>query len=57
MMDTLFSYFWTLLVFASIAWYVFLLVYVGIKGGIEILHMTRRMSDRPQEAPPANVGS
>ncbi len=55
-METIFSYFWTLMVFASIAWYVFLLVYVGIKGGAEILQMTRRMSNRPKEEPPVNVG-
>ena len=35
-MEKFFSYFWTLIVFASIGWYVFLLIYVGIKGGIEI---------------------
>lgn len=53
--EKLFSYFWTLMVFASIAWYIFLLVYVGFKGGVEILHMTRRMSERLEEKPPAST--
>lgn len=51
--DTFFTWFWTLMVFASIAWYIFLLVIVGFKGGVEIIHMTRRMSDRPEENPPS----
>lgn len=56
-MEKFFSFFWTLIVFASIAWYVFLLVYVGIKGGIEILQMTQRISDRPAEEPPDGQGA
>jgi hypothetical protein len=52
--DKVFAYFWILMVFASIAWYIFLLVIVGYKGGVEIIHMTRRMSDRPEE-PPTNL--
>jgi len=54
--DTFFTWFWTLMVFASIAWYIFLLVIVGFKGGVEIIHMTRRMEDRPEENPPSLGG-
>lgn len=37
---------WTVLVFGSIAWYAFLLFYVGAKGGREIRQMTKRLSER-----------
>ncbi|MBI3852767.1 MAG: hypothetical protein HY298_21135 [Verrucomicrobia bacterium] len=38
--------FWTLIVFASIAWYAFLLFYVGAKAGREIKAMTKTLEDR-----------
>ena len=40
-MTGLFVAFWTLMIFLSIAWYGFLLFYVGIKGGKEIGTMTK----------------
>jgi len=43
--------FWTLMIFASIAWYAVLLFYVGIKGGYEIVQMARTLSGRPDDAP------
>jgi hypothetical protein len=38
--------FWAVMIFASIAWYGFLVFYVGAKGGREIREMTRALSDR-----------
>ncbi len=35
---------WTILLFASLAWYAFLLFYVGYKGGCEIQELTRTLS-------------
>jgi hypothetical protein len=43
--------FWTLLIFGSIAWYGFLLFYVGAKGGREILHLTRQLGRRKPPGP------
>jgi hypothetical protein len=40
--------FWAVVVFASIAWYGFLLFYVGAKGGREILAMMVRLRARPE---------
>jgi len=51
----LLAYFWRLLIFGSVAWYAFLIVYVGYKGGLEILLMIRRFDARPDEEPPKNV--
>lgn len=34
---------WSLLIFASIFWYGFLVFYVGLKAGKEILHMTKTL--------------
>ncbi len=45
MMD-LFLIFWTVMIFASIAWYGFLVFYVGIKGGREIIVMTKAFEQR-----------
>ena len=42
--------FWTTMVFASIAWYAYLLFHVGIKGGWDILRMARALS-RPADKP------
>ena len=41
--------FWTLMIFASIAWYATLIFYVGYKGGFEILRMAYELKHRPQE--------
>lgn len=38
--------FWAVLIFASIAWYGFLVFYVGIKAGREIKEMTDALSRR-----------
>ena len=35
--------FWTVMIFASIAWYGFLLFYVGFKGGKEIKEMIKTL--------------
>ncbi len=47
-MKDLFIWFWSAMIFLSIAWYVSLIVYVGIKGGYEILQMTRTLSEREE---------
>ena len=39
-MNHFFLIFWTVLIFVSIAWYGFLLFYIGFKGGREIKVMT-----------------
>lgn len=43
-MRTPFLWFWTAMIFGSIAWYFFLLFYVGFKGGFEIIAMTRSLA-------------
>ena len=48
MMD-LFVVFWTVMIFGSIAWYGFLLFYVGIRGGREIIALTRTLEERARE--------
>lgn len=47
-MTGLLSTFWTVLIFASIAWYAFLLIYIGYKAARELWAMTRRLSGRDQ---------
>ena len=44
----LFVIFWTLMIFASIAWYGFLLFYIGYKGGREIKTMTETFAKRDE---------
>lgn len=39
-------WFWGILIFASIAWYAFLLFYVGYKGGRDVLSMTAALRER-----------
>lgn len=51
-MNDVFLWVWTLLIFASIAWYGFLLFYVGFKGGRELRDMTRLLDKRGEEQPP-----
>ena len=47
-METFLVWFWTVMIFASIAWYAALLFYVGIKGGYEIVQMARNLTERPE---------
>ena len=42
-MNSPFVLFWATLIFASIAWYGFLVFYVGLKAGREILEMIKRL--------------
>ena len=48
-MSNPFVIFWTVMVFTSIAWYAFLLLYIGVKGGKEIKEMTKALAARPEE--------
>jgi len=41
---------WAILIFGSIAWYGFLLFYIGFKGGQEIFHMTKTLGERKPTA-------
>lgn len=50
-MNSLLVYFWAALIFASIAWYGFLVFYVGFKAGREIREMTAALSQRPANPP------
>lgn len=43
-MDTVFKYFWVVLILGSIAWYGFLVFYVGIKAGRDIREMIKSLS-------------
>jgi hypothetical protein len=45
-MSSPFVLFWSLLIFASIAWYGFLVFYVGIKAGREIRELTKRLTKK-----------
>jgi hypothetical protein len=47
-MMTPFVIFWTVMIFGSIAWYGFLVFYVGYKGGREIRTMTRTFDQRDE---------
>ncbi len=49
-MSGFYVWFWTAMIFASIAWYAFLLFYVGIKGGREIFQMARSLAERNKKA-------
>ena len=48
-MNDLFILFWTLMIFASIAWYGFLLFYIGFKGGRELRAMTKEFDKRDRK--------
>ena len=48
-MSTVFIVFWSVMIFASIAWYGFLIFYVGFKGGREIKEMTRAFDRRDEQ--------
>ena len=45
-MNTFLIWFWSALIFASIAWYGFLVFYVGIKAGREVRELTRTLSKK-----------
>jgi hypothetical protein len=48
-MSTVFIVFWSVMIFTSIAWYGFLIFYVGWKGGREIKAMTQAFDRRDAE--------
>jgi hypothetical protein len=54
-MTSLLVWFWAVLLFASIAWYGFLVFYVGWKAGREILTLTSTLErrQRPDDGPAA----
>ena len=41
--------FWSLMIFASIAWYGFLVFYIGAKGGRELWILTKTFRNRDEE--------
>ena len=45
-MPQLWIAFWAVAIFGSIAWYGFLLFYIGVKAGREIGQMTRNLGSR-----------
>lgn len=44
--------FWLILSLACIGWYITVLGYVVVKGGVDIRHMLRRLSDGDSTAAP-----
>jgi hypothetical protein len=48
-MKNLFLVFWSVMIFASIGWYFFLIFYVGAKGGAEIRHLIQSRLQRQPE--------
>jgi hypothetical protein len=48
-MHDLFLWFWTVTLFTSIAWYFFLIFYVGAKGGAEIRRLIHSREQRRPE--------
>lgn len=48
-MNGFYVWFWTAMIFASIAWYAFLLFYIGAKGGREIVQMARALNKRKEQ--------
>ncbi len=38
--------FWAVLIFASIFWYGYLVIYIGLKAGREIRELTKTLSNR-----------
>jgi hypothetical protein len=45
-MNSPFVIFWTVLIFASIAWYGFLVFYIGAKAGREIKELTKTLEKK-----------
>ena len=55
--NTAFIWFWSAMIFLSIAWYGFLVFYVGYKGGREIIQMARALSaNHSANRPPSQSG-
>jgi hypothetical protein len=52
-MSNFYAWFWAVLLLLSLAWYAVLLVFVGLRGGCEIVEMTQRLSNSPEEEPVA----
>lgn len=48
-MNDLFILFWAVLLFASIFWYGFLVIYIGIKAGRELRTLIRELADARTE--------
>jgi hypothetical protein len=48
-MNDIFIWFWTILIFVSIAWYGFLVFYIGAKGGGELRTMMKTLDERPDD--------
>ena len=52
--------FWFLLTIACVAWYSTIMVYVAIRGAVDIKTMLRKLSEQPEEAektdPPKEAG-
>jgi hypothetical protein len=51
-MRDVFYWFWTVMIFSSIAWYFFLLFYVGVKGGWEVVRLTEALSNQGKDRKP-----
>jgi len=49
-MHTFFVWFWTAMIWASIAWYGYLLFHVGYRGGRDIIALARSLSQQKREA-------
>jgi hypothetical protein len=47
-MHNLWLWFWTVMIFASIAWYGFLVFFIGAKGGGEIKTMVKGFEERDE---------
>lgn len=45
-MNDVLIFVWTILIFASVAWYTFLLYVIGVKGGREIVQMAKNLKER-----------
>ncbi len=50
-MPTLWIAFWTVIIFGSIAWYGFLLFYIGVKAWQDIVQMIRTLEARKPPGP------
>jgi len=48
MMSSPWVWFWSALIFASIAWYAWLLFQVGWRGGHDIVRMAKALSEQQQ---------
>lgn len=48
-MSNAWLWFWTVMIFASIAWYGFLVFFIGAKGGSEIKTMVKGFEERDDQ--------